>query len=127
MWHVVCECDFYFGKACKHICLNADANVNADADLADGSIHGLISVNRVAKNFDVSSQLGSKRDIPHSHLHLHTAYLESYLNILFILVMNYKAVSGYLTLCSQVVGHHLYTGQCSLICCFQCDNYIGTA
>ena len=53
------------------LCLNVNANANA----ASGLIHGPISANAIelTMNFDIPSQLGSKRDIRI----LHTAYVES--------------------------------------------------
>ena len=55
------------GKACKHTVVLPNANVN----VANGSIHGLIGVNanviELTENFDAPTQIRSKEDIPHSH------------------------------------------------------------
>ena len=71
---VVCESDKRFKHTGASIGPNANANVNA----ASGSIHLPTGANTIElpKDFEVPSQIASKRHPPHSHSH--TVYMESF-------------------------------------------------
>ena len=69
------------GKACKHTVVhrkvqmgmkNANATVNAANGLEPVSISANANAIKLTKNFEVASQIGSKKDTP--HLHSRTAF-----------------------------------------------------